>query len=197
MDYKKKYLKYKLKYLTAGKLYGGSDFSNERDLSPGRSSPINSRRDRIPLFTQLMQQQDRQRQLMDDLHTQQRDQLTSYLNSDENTPGPSRQFQSNPVLLEQLINSLIHPAVPAVPAVHAVPAVPAHNPAHVPHVPHAAPVPPVPAVVPAVDYSFDEPKQKSELLKANKDHIVNSVVNDLKDLTNERLLTLHNIDFRD
>tara|TARA_B100002052_G_C15616272_1_gene477628 strand:- start:401 stop:634 length:234 start_codon:yes stop_codon:yes gene_type:complete len=30
MDYKKKYLKYKLKYLTAKKLYGGSDYTNPK-----------------------------------------------------------------------------------------------------------------------------------------------------------------------
>ena len=42
MDYKKKYLKYKLKYLTAKKLYGGSSESDEdEDENPNISIRIN------------------------------------------------------------------------------------------------------------------------------------------------------------
>ena len=37
MDYKKKYLKYKMKYLEAKKLYGGLNNTNDKEENPGKT----------------------------------------------------------------------------------------------------------------------------------------------------------------
>ena len=68
MNYKKKYLKYKLKYLAAKKIYGGMDGSSRRDRSPLRSDQPSRERDREYEFEQ---NQSEQRNYLRHLHTYQ------------------------------------------------------------------------------------------------------------------------------